>query len=330
MSYRLLLALGVAGVLALFGLGCIDTGGQSALPGNVVTLQVLDTANGVLTAPQWVAFQDGVNGTWQVLAGGQLQTRAALTQSGGVYQVAVTDPAGAYSFAVAATDEGRPAVTILRSTLAETTTPLLGFNITGTRLQRGDAPRWPSPASRRTGSPSRSTGTWTMAGSVTNAPADANYLYYGNGLDSDYMTAAATYTLDFAPNRPSDCLLYWATYDPTETPGALYVRRNISRAAGSTLTTNIDCTTDCTPVTQRDTFTPPVHIVSTVEFLTERGARLALASAGGGAPLAYPLIPAAAQVDTDRYVFSAWATSYCMASVYSHDTDATVVMPDPF
>jgi len=322
MRHPALSALCLLGLLALFAIGCSD-GGNSPLAGNQVSLTLLNTDTLNNYTPLWVAFQDGVAGDWTHLTGS------------GVYTAAVTDPAGAYGFAVAMNNGGGVQVIYLRATLADATALTLPVEIYAESVRN---PR-DRIASRRTARARITTdNTWTMRARIMNIPSGFDALSMGCPLDSGTSTSV-TYTstetdFDFPADRPGDvCALL---SDATEN-GLLFLQRDLSNPAGAYIEEDIDFSTPyggdklTYEVPDRSTVTVDGANYMEAGWLTANGTYLLLQDSSSDS-ITYPVIPAAAATENDRYLFYAGASSDGYANVFywSQAPAASFSLPDAF
>jgi hypothetical protein len=332
MSYRLWLALGCAGLLAVFGLGCVDMAGGST-SGSQVTLTVMDTADFEPMTPAFIAFQDGVDGPWQAI-GGQTLTRAVAVPSTGVYRADVTDPAGAYSFAVVVEGNGGVRTYLLRGTLAEGTTVTLPVYIPMNAFTRGGRLGF----DRTRASATRFTSTWTLDCTLTNAPG---------GVDSHGLSSPAYYRSDpgtsgtqsipMPAGQTADGVVLLYKGDASPYRQLLYLLRDQNQPGGTTVPVTADFSLPCNYATKHtidltldnpSTLTVAGATATGVNFITANSTYVTLNNTQSNT-VQYPLLPSEAVVAGDRYQLLG-ADDTRLAMVYSHAGTATVTLPSVF
>ena len=328
MRRHALLALCLWVIPALFLTGCNDNGDNLSPSGNAITLTVLNSMTLQPHSPPWVAFQDG-RGSW---------TRVSPT-SPGVFTCPVTDPAGAYGFAIPPEYSSGDTVYFLQATLADAAAltfpvyvpPAEGFS-------RGllDRPAGRAATARIAPGPN----DWTMQGMVTGVPHSFNHF----GTACPHMTSSSylpdttpfPYTFTFPAGWPTDCAMILLDYSAPYDNGLLYLRRGLNNTAGTTITENIDFSAPyggekhTYEVTERATVSVEGAVYLTVDWMMAGGAPLPLRSEAVSS-FEYAVIPAAAVTASDRYYLYAGGVQSGMYTLaWSHAPFTSCELPDPF
>ncbi|MHB0938765.1 MAG: hypothetical protein ACYC6A_20400 [Armatimonadota bacterium] len=322
-----LLALCLPALLALFLVGCSDGGTQSP-PGSQVSLTVLNTELLQTYTPLWAAFQDGTAGTWTRLTPG----------ADGRISATVTDPAGAYGLAVAVDEGYSIKIYYMQGTLADGAALTLPVEIYDEGYSsRGDPDRLAGrPAAR---SRAGAGNLWEMWVSISNIPP-FDVMCMGGPRDYGYSTPApspATASAFLFPaDRPGDfCVLLDDRTAPYQN-GLFYIHRNLTHDAGEMVDEYVDFSPPydgsklTSEVTERSTVTVAGALYVEARWVTANGTELGLRASDGSSTV-YPLIPAAAATENDRYRFLAADYMTGRQAYYWSQAPATSFsLPDAF
>ena len=259
--------------------------------------------------------------------------------SPGVFACGVTDPAGAYGFAIPVEYGNGTGVYYLQATLADAAAltfpyyvaPAQGFSrapldgMAGRRAARARIAPGPND--------------WTMQGTVTGVPDNFDTVATASPYNMNYPSMIDTipfpYAFTFPAGWPTDCAMMLLDYSAPYN-GLLYVRRGLNNTAGVVVEEDIDFSSPYDGskhtylVTERTTVNIEGAGFITVSWMTPGGANLPLQS-DAGSSLEYPVIPAAAVTAGDRYclnVGGAQSGLYLMA--WSHAPFTSCELPDPF
>lgn len=320
---RMMLACCLLGVAALFIAGCSDNT-TPVMPGNSVTLTVINDDTGQPSAPSWVAFQDGATGSWRRLRSSNVP---------GVFTAGVADAAGAYGFAVAVNGYDGTSMYYLQATLADAAALTLPVNVylpeAFTR----------NPAQRMLRSPrvTRESSDWEWNGTASGLPSSFDYEThadaYGNGSFSP-VSGSFLFYFRFPAGRPSDASIVLNHSNAADGNDLLFLRRNMTHAAGSTIDDGIDFSApwdgskDTWELTQEDTVSMAGAESISANYLTANGTTISLNGANGSS-CTYPLIPADAMEDGDLYQYGGGVYDRNLL-VYSRAPFTSLTLPSAF
>jgi hypothetical protein len=317
-------------VLTLFIAGCSDDGGAPPPSGSTVTLTIINSLTMQPYSLPWVAFQDGAAGSW----------RRVSPTSPGVFACAVTDPAGAYGFAIPPLYSSDDTIYLLQATLADATALTFPLYLP---LAEGFSRLLPDGPDGRRGAPARiapGPNHWSMQGMVTGIPHGFDHLGMAcPSMSSSLYVWDATpfpYSFIFPAGWPTDCAVILLDYSAPYDTGLLYLRRGLNNTAGATITEDIDFSAPyggakhTCEVTERTTVSVDGASYFNVSWMTAGGANLPLRS-GAGPSLEYGVIPAAAVTAGDRYyLFAGGEQSGMYTLAWSHAPFTSCELPDPF
>ena len=307
---------------ALFMIGCSD--GTPPQPANMVTLTVVSSRTLQPYTPPWIAFQDRPRGSWSRVTPG----------SPGVYTCAVTDPAGAYGFAIPVEYPGSIEVIFIQATLADAPALTFPYYVAAAAFSREPVrilPRWqPTPGPH----------DWTMQGTVTGIPRPFNLysMAMPRYTSSSYLldTTSFPYTFILPSTWPSDCGMLLADISEPYDNGLLYLRRNLTNAPGASVDEDIDFSAPyggvkhTYEITERATVSVTGTAFFNVDWLTANGTDFLL-NMGPGSSIGYPVVPAAATVAGDRYrCYAGDSQSDVSTTAWSHAPITAMELPDPF
>lgn len=322
MRHALLLVLGTLVLLALFTAGCTD-GGSTPPPNNTITVTVFNYSQVQPYAPLWAAFQNGTTGAWTSID----------PVSPGVFTAQVTDPAGAYGFAYAYDNGIYIMVRYLHATIADGTALNLPAQI---YRDRADMRPLVDRAAARPITPGPN--DWTMQGSMVNIPRVFDLLSKGDAYSVSsafpFNTTPEPYTFVFPSGRPVDAVALLADMFTPLGDGVLYLRRNLTNAAGASVDEDIDCSAPYDgskytyALTEQATVTVPDAYETDMFWRTANGSAVVLGMGQGS--LTYSTIPEAVTVPGDQYHLYAYDWNDRYAYAWSHAPITSLALPDYF
>ncbi|HEY3416600.1 MAG TPA: hypothetical protein VGM23_06930 [Armatimonadota bacterium] len=296
MTARLLLVVGLLGILAVLLAGCIDGNAPANAP-NTVSFSVYDLNTRQVVTPAWIAYQDGVNGAWTPLTGSS------------PYTLPVTNPAGAYGVAFVVGQGEESTLEIMHATRGDNSAVIYPVWVpeAGITSVRRTAGRRSAPGRRA----ARAV-YWTQSGDILNPPAGMDFRAYaeGDGSGASDLTSLVglTYNLQFYSGEPSDvAYLLGDVSGDAAVPGCLYLRRGRDFVAGATVGEDIDFTlppssSRYTYPCTRQVFAVPGMDQFSISLLTANGMSLILFSMEEP-NITYFAPDASALISTDRLCF---------------------------
>lgn len=324
MLTRILLTLGILALLLVAG--CSDNAPVQQEEGGpgTVTFQVYDQNTRQIVTPDWIAFQDGVNGIWTPLTGSDLHT------------VDVTDAAGAYGFAFVVDRGGYSYLEIMHATRSDDAAVVYPVWISDYENYAVRGEHRQSTRSTRGG------GTWNLYGDFTNIADGMDFRCTADDEGSTWGEFASLddvdqYNWGFESDVNRDAgYLFGDTDGDAEVDGCVYLRRDLNEADGASIQQNIDFdpslfgdgyTFGCS----RRSFSVPGADECDIRLFSRNGLRMPLDVTSDTSPFTYFSLSPSALLDTDRYVY--WArgngsTIRCIST--TPITSQTLIAPFTF